>query len=304
MPIRTLSDVCSTELTRLRTDQRPTGLPTGLGIERRVPGGIPCDKLTLLFAEAGNFKTTFKNHVLISMAEAGHKVLDVSLEDSAELSAHRYLARLSGVPYGVIAGGVMDQPQLDSLDLPASAAAVGARVLMGDTLKPTAEDIFQAAYDHNVDCVAVDYVQLIQGSGSLKDRLDDFVMKAQRFSKKHRKAVILVSQQKQENDRGDDPRPQPGDMLGSSAMRIMSKLTIGLFCPSEYCKAPASTKGPYGMYAKFISAHPDHAELYPELLEAWVLKNVLGPAKTAIHLRVNRATGLIENYDEYMRSYL
>ena len=127
---------------------------------------------------------------------------------------------------------------------------------------------------------------------------------SQGFAKKSRMVVFLVSQNKQQHDRGEDPRPQTGDMLGSSAMRIMSKLIIGLFCPSEYCKAPSSTKGPYGVYAKFMSAHPDHVDLYPELLEAWVLKNVLGAQKTAIHLRVNRATGLIENFDDYMRSYL
>lgn len=304
--VRTLAEVASAELDRLRTDTGPSGLPSGLDLERWVPGGIPRDKVTTIFAEAGNFKTTVKNHLLISMAESGHRVLDVSLEDSPELSAHRYLARLSGVPYGAISGGVMSDEQLESLGVPASAKATAERVLCVDSIDPTADNIFQLAMEQRVSAVAVDYVQQVSGHGSLKDRLDDLVMKAQRFSKRHKVAVILVSQQKQDSERGDsgDPRPQKGDALGSSAMRICSKLLIGLFCPSEYCKAPSSTKGPYGIYAKFLSAHPAHADIYPEIVEAIILKNVLGRPNCAVHLRVNRETGLVTNFDEYMRAFV
>lgn len=303
-PVRTLGEVAATELQRLRADQRPTGLPSGLGIERRVPGGIPLDKVTTLFAESGHFKTTVKNHILISMAEAGYKVLDVSLEDSKELSAHRYLARLSGVPYGAIAGGVMSDEQLAALEVPPSATVVGNRVLVADDVEPTADAIFTMARDTGVHAVAIDYVQLLAGPGSLKDRLDELIVKSQRFSKKHKVAVLLVSQQKQAAERErEDPRPDVNDMLGSSAMRIGSKLILGLFCPFNYCKAPSQTKGAYGPYARFLSANPVHADIYPEIVECWILKNVLGmPAP--VHLRVNRATGLVSNADELMRPYL
>lgn len=302
--VRTLGEVAASELQRLQTDQRPTGLPSGLGIERRVPGGIPRDKVTTIFAEAGNFKTTFKNHLLISMAEAGHRVLDVSLEDSTELSAHRYLSRLSGVPYGLIAGGVMSKEQVGQLEVTQTAREVADRVLIVDSIDPTPDNIFRCAVEQRVSAVTVDYIQLLAGPGGLKDRLDDLMIKAQRFAKKHRIAPIFISQQKQGNERdeADDPRPKKGDALGSSAMRIGSKLLIGLFRPYSYCKAPSSPKGPYGVYSRFVSANPAHAEIYPQFLECWILKNVLG-AETPVLLKVQPETGVMSNADDLIRPY-
>ncbi len=303
--VRTLGEVVETELHRLQTCLEPTGLPSGLDLERRVPGGIPRDKVTTVFAEAGNFKTTFKNHLLISMAERGYRVLDVSLEDSSELSAHRYLARLSGVSYGAIAGGVISKDDLNKLGVTAAAKAVADRVLVVDNIDPTVDNIFRCALDNGVQAVAVDYIQLLSGGGSLKDRLDDLMVKAQRFAKKQRIAPILISQQKQGNERDeqDDPRPKVGDGLGSSAMRIGSKLLMGLFRPYKYCKAPSSVKGPYGMYSRFLSANPAHADIYPQIIECWILKNVLG-AEAPVHLRVEPATGVMTNADELLRPYL
>ena len=270
-----------------------------------MPGGIPRDKVTTIFAEAGNFKTTFKNHLLISMAEAGYKVLDVSLEDSNELSAHRYLSKLSGVPYGLIAGGVMTAEQAQSIEVTKAARKVADRVMLVDNIDPTPDNIFRCALENGANAVAIDYIQLVSGGGSLKDRLDDLMLKGQRFAKAKRIAPIFISQQKQgsERDEKDDPRPKVGDALGSSAMRTGSKLLMGLFSPYTYCKAPASPKGPYGVYARFMSANPDHADIYPQLLECWVLKNVLG-ANAPIMLRVQPETGLMENFDSYMRPYL
>jgi hypothetical protein len=85
-------------------------------------------------------------------------------------------------------------------------------------------------------------------------------------------------------------------------MRIGSKLLIGLFRPYEYCKAPGA-KGPYSMYGRFLSANPAHAEVYPSILECWILKNVLGEA-APVHLRVHPSTGVLESFDDYMRPYL
>jgi KaiC/GvpD/RAD55 family RecA-like ATPase len=302
----TLGQVAATELNRLRLDNKPTGLPSGFDLERRVPGGIPRDKVTTIFAEAGNFKTTVKNHILISMAEAGHRVLDVTLEDSKELSAHRFLARHNGVSYGAISGGVLNSVDVARLELPPEARATADRIIMVDDIDPTVEAIFEMANaaansKAGLACLAIDYVQLLAGPGGMKDRLDHLMVTAQSFAKRRKVAVLLVSQQKQANERErDNPRPETGDMLGSSAMRIGSKLILGLFCPYNYCKAPSSTKGAYGMYAKYLSANPAHVETYPEILEAWVLKNVLGQ-EGALHLRVHRQTGVIENYDDAMR---
>src|SRR5690606_2255166 len=107
----------------------------------------------------------------------------------------------------------------------------------------------------------------------------------------------------QDTETRDDPRPRMQDMFGSSAMRVGCKLIVALFRPFNYTPAPTSSKGPYGMYARHNSAHPDNAERYRGILEAWVLKNVLGRTG-ALHLHVQEQTGVVENYDDAMRPYL
>lgn len=306
MKVRTLREVIDSEVTRIRSNLVPTGLPAGLGLERRVPGGLPGDKITCLFADAGSFKTTVKNHILVNIAAAGHKVLDVSLEDSPELTADRYLARLSGVGYGSIAGGVMLPGEvLDVTDAYAriEADVAASNIVVPDGMDPRADAIISLARAEKARVVAVDYIQMLDGYGSQKTILDDAVRKFQNFAQAHKVCVLLVSQQKQEDTNKSDPRPGLSDMLGSSAMRIGAKLVIGLFRPFNYCKVPTSNRGPYAMYNRFTSANPDHIDMYPEILEAWVLKNVLGRTG-ALHWRVDAETGVIENFDAEMREFL
>lgn len=306
MNVRTLKEVIDAEVHRIQHNLAPTGLPAGLGLERRVPGGLPGDKITCLFADAGNFKTTVKNHMLVNMAADGHKVLDVSLEDSPELTADRYLARLSGVGYGSIAGGVLLPGEV--ADVASSAAHIASdvaarNIVVPDNVEPTADAILSLARATRPRVIAVDYVQLLGGYGNEKQVLDDAVRKFQAYATTTKTCVLLVSQQKQHDEGRPDPRPRLQDMLGSSAMRIGAKLVIGLFRPYNFAKAPSSPKGPYSMYTRFTSAHPDNLDLYPEILEAWVLKNVLGRTG-AMHLRVHAETGVVDNFDDAMRPYL
>lgn len=305
MNIRNLREVIGDEVDRIKNNLVPTGLPAGLGIERRVPGGLPGDKITCLFADAGNYKTTVKNHMLVNMAAAGNKVLDVSLEDSAELTADRYLARVSGVAYGAISGGVMLPSEVADV-VAAAGGDLGVAVdniIVPDGLDPTIDAIISLARSLKVRVLSIDYIQLLVGPGYEKQTLDDAVRKLQFFAATTKTCVLLVSQQKQLDEGRTDPRPRLQDMIGSSAMRIGAKLVIGLFRPWNFVRTPANPKGPYAMYTRFTSGDPDNIDIYPEVLEAWVLKNVLGRTG-AMHLRVHSETGIVENFDEGMRAYL
>lgn len=306
--MRTLRDVLDSELRRLAEGLRPTGLPSGIGLERRIPGGLLGDKITCLFADPGNFKTTTKNHMLLAMAEAGYRVLDASLEDTPELTAQCYMSRCTDISYGAIAGGTISPAEVpiirDALDyeIPKNV------IVLPDDIEPTADAIIAYARETKVRCVAVDYIQLLEGYGSEKQILDDAVKKFAKFAKQEKVAPLLVSQQKQRDNTRSDPRPRLDDMFGSSAMRIHAKCVIGLFRPWNHWKNPPPNPNPgatvpYGMYSKFLAADMDHAKVYPDLLEAWLLKNRLGRTG-AMHLRVHGDTGFVENFDDYMRPYI
>ena len=302
--LHTLWDWAVLEQGKLRAgDVKPRGLPSGVGLESLVVGGIPRDKVTTLYADEGSFKTTMVTQIMLSIAAVG-PVVCISLEDSAELASHRLLGRVSGVSFGSIHGGVLTDEQ--------RIAVAGAELLPAmrnihivDDIEPTMERCLDAARSiKGCRALIVDYIQLLEGAGDQKTTLDRAMKLAQRFAITNKIAVICVSQRKtidMEGARRDNPRPVTADMFGSSTMRMATKLAIGLFRPWTWAKAPTSAKGPYGVYTKWMSANPEHIPLYPNILEVHITKQVAGPPG-AYWVLVHPETGIIEPYD--MRGYL
>lgn len=304
---KSLYDVIETELGVIASNDSPKGLPCGLNLEAVVPGGIPRDKVTCIFADAGTFKTTLKNQLIVSMAEAGHNVLDVSLEDSCELTAHRYISRHTGIPYGRIAGGVLTpQEKATIASLPKSLLEAAKRIHTGDDLAPRIGDIIRESrrllYSVGLSAVVVDYLQLLDGHQ--KETLDEAMRMGQLAAKRDKVAYIFLSQIKQDVIHREDPRPLLQDMLGSSAMRTASKLAIGLFRPWSHMPYPLDDNGPYGPYSKLCRMHPRGTELYPNLLECWIVKNVLGVSRQVLFLEVLPEQGIIQPAHELMAEYL
>jgi replicative DNA helicase len=297
----TLETIITEQLAWLQGDVRATGLPIGLGLEKYIPGGVPRDKVTCIFADAGTFKTTLKNQILIGFAENGMKTLDISLEDSSELTAHRLLSRKTGVPYGRIAGGELNEDELTLVRaVQASQYELAKNIYVGDSVSPRIEDIIREArklrYSGGLDAVCVDYIQLLDGPGE-REKLNEAVRQAQLAAKRDKMAYIFLSQIKQDVANRENPRPRLQDMLGSSAMRTGAKLVIGLFRPFNHCPAPVHDGGAYAMYAKLVAARDDGYKIYENLLEVWIVKNVLGAAQKAVHVLVTPETGVMEPFD-------
>lgn len=282
------------------------GLPTGLGIERFVPGGLPRDKVTVIYGETGSFKTTIKNHVLFSLARAGHRCLDVSLEDSSDLTLARYLAQRHSVPYGELAAQTVEAPPLDEDD-----KEILGRIVDGSTIRPSIDRVVAAARNEGVSAVFIDYIQLLEGCSSDHTELAEAMRKAQLAAKEDGIAYVFLSQVKQDvNYRATqrdgqgrivgDPRPRINDTLGSSAIRTHAKLGLGVFRPWAYCPVPTNPNGPYGDYCEWVNNYPGGVEaamaLYPGLLEIIIGKNVMGPAQQTVHVMVDPATGKVRPY--------
>jgi replicative DNA helicase len=283
------------------------GLATGLGIERVCPTGIPLDKVTTVFGETGNFKTTLVSNLAWNMAAGGNTVVVVSWEDSTQLAAQRALGRATGVNYGRIAARQLDSDERAKLLL--TGGEVADRIVMGDDVEPSIDAVIRMARYYkrtrNAKAVIVDYIQMIDGSGSQKQILDDAVYKAQRAAKRDRMAYIFVSQVKAEvtNRKAEDggPRPTLDDCLGSSAMRIGSKLGLGVFRPWRYCRIPAKG-GAFERYHTVASQWPEGREVflrdvYPRLLEINVTKNVMGEAPVIVPCLVEPSTGRVEPFE-------
>ncbi len=290
------------EQDKLRRGVQPErGLPSGIGLECLVPGGIPRDKVTTVFSDEGTFKTTLVTQIAYSIARSA-PVAVVTLEDSAELCAHRLMGRISGVSFGRIHGGICTPEEVVKV-AHAERTPEMNNIFLVDEIEPTMERCLAVALAvPNCQALIIDYIQLLDGDQ--KTTIENAMKSAQLFAKKHRIAIIIVSQRKtidMEGNRRENPRPVTGDMFGSSALRMGTKLAVGLFRPWSWCKAPTLAKGPYGMYTKWLSSNPAHAEMYQNILEVHVTKQVAGPPG-AYHVLVQPETGIIEPYD--MRGYL
>lgn len=293
----TLDLVIADELRQLR-EPVPVGLPTGIGLEAVVPGGIPIDRVTTIFGESGSFKSTVKNAIVHAIASAGHTVVDCSFEDSNSLTATRWISRDTGVPYGALASravGMVD-PKLPSL------AAAGRVIAAGD-MNPTVAEVVRVARQYKrlagAKAVVVDYIQLLEGP-SQKEALDDAMRSFQILAKRENIAIILVSQVKADigsNYERKNPRPTIYDPIGSSSIRTATKLGVGVFRPFNHCKAPLDTDGPYGVYARLREVWPagpeDFDRVYPEFLELIIAKQVAGKAPETVYCRVKPETGVI-----------
>lgn len=304
----TLRQAMETELAAIKNNRgERVGLSTGLGLERVVPTGVPLDKVTTVFAETGHLKTTFINNMAWNMAAAGHSVLSISWEDSTQLGAQRALSRGSGVGYGRLAARAIDVDERSKLLL--RDPEVADRIVMEDSCEPSIDAVIRLARYYkrtkNVAAVFVDYLQLIDGQGSQKQVLDDAIQKAQRSAKQDRVAYVFVSQVKAEvtgrKPEDGGPRPVLDDCLGSSAMRIGTKLGLGLFRPYRYCRVPPA-KGAYSEYNALAARWPEGKEvflrdLYPNLVEVNVTKNVVGEAPVTVLCKVDLPTGRFEPFN-------
>lgn len=300
----TLEAVIYDELRALQEPIR-VGLPSGIGLESVVPGGIPTDRVTTIFGESGSFKSTVKNQIVHAIASAGHVVVDCSFEDSNSLTAARWISRDTGIAYGDIAAR---QRRVVNPELPSLEAA--GRVIAAGDMAPTVEEVVRVARQYkrtaNAGAVVVDYIQLLE-SGKLgqKEVIDEAMRKLQILAKRENLAIIIVSQVKQDQGitslRRADPRPMPHDMLGSSALRTGTKLAVGVFRPFNFCKAPVQDQGHYGVYARLREVWPDGEEafdaVYPELLELHIAKQVAGRSPAMVYARVDAPTGVIEPFD-------
>ncbi len=302
----TLDLVIRDELRQL-SEPIPVGLPSGIGLETVVPGGIPIDRVTTIFGESGSFKSTVKNAVVHAIASAGHVVVDCSFEDSNNLTAARWISRDTGISYGALAArtvGVVDAK------LPSLAAA--GRVIAAGDMNCTMDEVVRVARQYkriaNARAIVVDYIQLLEGP-SQKEALDDAMRRAQLLAKREKIAIIMVSQVKQDigtSYERKNPRPNIYDPIGSSSIRTATKLGIGVFRPFLHCKAPIDADGPYGVYARLREVWPDGVQsfdaIYPEFLELIVAKQVAGISPATVYARVKLDTGVVTpfNLERYL----
>lgn len=294
----------TTETSRIAADLKlisqgaapESGLPSGLGLDVAVPGGIPRDRLTLLFGETGTYKTAIKQWICDTIAASGKYVLDFSLEDSAQLTAQRYLARKTGIPYGRIAARELTQAEQAQISgISAEAHEVAARVIVVGNVPGTIEEAIRLSrqWARKVPLAAVflDYLQILdQGREEYEAKaIYKMCVQAQKAAKRDRLAWVLVSQVNRDGNARPNKRPVLGDLYGSSGIAQTTKLALGVYRPAKYEVVPDKKSPWYDMFVNSPTGHEDYANA----LELWVRKSVAGETDIFVPLLIDRPTGVI-----------
>jgi len=276
------------------------GLSSGVGLESVVPGGIPRDKVTVLFGETGTFKTTLKSNIIDAIAKESGLVLDFSLEDSNSLTLYRAMARVSGVPYSRFATSSFTKGDLEKLSRVGNSDISHLKNIttIGD-IPPSADEIIRVARQYKkkgLAAVVIDYITLLDwGRSSERQMLNDAMLKFQRAAKRDGVAYIVVSQLNDErlHERGRaDARPILRDLFGSSSLRTACKLAVATYRPGKY--GPPKSKYDKEIYGELYSLDSDK---YNNIIELWVRKNVLGEDNVPVYVLCNRKTGKMVPYN-------
>jgi replicative DNA helicase len=290
-----------------RGEASSVGLPSGLGLERASPTGIPVGYVTTLFGESGGFKSTITNNLIWNIAAAGHGVLHVSWEDSAQLTAQRFIAKQTGVGYGKLAARQFDGDERSRMTVGDDARAAASRIIMASETEANMDAVIRAARYYKrtrgIKLVVVDYIQSMEFDERRKqhEQIGAAVKKARQSAAKDELAYLLVSQVDTNLGERDDPRPKMEDCFGSGQIRMFTKLGVSVFRPSKYCKVP-STKGAYAGYGNLAASWPEGREtflreVYPNVVELTLDKNVMGASPTVIHVLVDPPTGKLSMFD-------
>lgn len=287
------------EITSIEQDiangfQDDYGLDPGLGLGALVPGGVPTDKVTCLFAESGTFKTTVRDSWIDSFSRKA-PVLNFSLEDSPELTRQFALSRRSGIPIESIVNRTLSQSEI--IELKKTAAAYKGEleniITVGD-FSPTMEEIIRIARQYKriygAKAVFIDYIQLLSGRGEERLMLAEAMKMAQVAARRDRMAYIFLSQVADYKLRDREYKvPMLNDMFGSGALAQGCKLAIAIYRPWKYDPVPQEGSAYYDLY----HGRPDGPQLYEGIAELWIRKNRLGAVDRHVKIAVNLPTGAV-----------
>ena len=247
--------------------QKIPGLPTGFADLDRMTLGLNRSELILVAARPGMGKTSIALNMALHVAMNTKKAVVIfSLEMSREQLVMRLLSRAALVPLQNLLTGQLSEQQWRSIaEAAQTLSATDIRIDDNPTL--TVSDMNAACRRvPNLGLVVVDYLQLLQSSGSgygwsnesRTQAVSDISRMLKIMAKELNVPVVTASQLSRANEGRQDKRPMLSDLRESGAIEQDADVVIGLYRDGYYNKESEN----------------------PTLAEAIVLKNRKGATGT------------------------
>jgi replicative DNA helicase len=243
------------------------GISTGLPDLDRVTLGLNKTELILIAARPGMGKTSIALNMLLYAAMNLKKTVAMfSLEMSREQLVTRLLSRAALIPsQNLLTGQLSEQQWREVTD--AAQAISATNILIDDNPSLTVSEMnAQCRRVPNLDLVVIDYLQLMQSSGSGKgysnesrtQAVSDISRMMKIMAKELNVPVICLSQLSRANESRTDKRPMLSDLRESGAIEQDADVVIALYRDGYYNKESEN----------------------PNLAEAIILKNRKGSTGT------------------------
>ena len=230
------------------------GLPTGFrDIDRRILG-LNRGDFALIAARPGMGKTSLGLNIALNAAKRSGKTVAVfSLEMSREQVVTRLLSAEALVPLGNLLTGNLTSEEWQRLTRACSTVS-GTHIYINDNPSLTvAEMSAQSRRLPDLGLVVIDYLQLMQGSGSGHNwagesrvqAVSDISRMMKIMAKELNVPLLCLSQLSRANEQRQDKRPQLSDLRESGSIEQDADVVMGIYREGYYsqeCENPNLTE--------------------------------------------------------------
>ena len=244
MPVSQVVNSVYSNLSELAASGQPIpGIPTGFrDVDRRIMGMNKGDFI-LVAARPGMGKTSIGLNICLNAAKATGKTVAIfSLEMSREQLVTRFLSREGEVPLGNLLTGNLSMDEWKRT-AHACAAVSLLDILVNDNPTLTvAEMNAQCRRLGNLGLVMIDYLQLMQGSGSKNNwanesrqqAVSDISRMMKIMAKELNVPVLCLSQLSRANEQRQDKRPMLSDLRESGSIEQDADIVMGIYREGYY----------------------------------------------------------------------
>ncbi len=219
------------------------GVPSGFTELDKITSGWHGSDLVIIAARPAMGKTAFVLSMARNMAEAGHPVAVFSLEMSNLQLVNRLLVNVSELPGDKIRNGRLEEYEWKQLNERAKILD-DMPIYLDDTPSLSMFEFNTKArrlvHDNHVECIVIDYLQLMNASGSNFGSREQEVSMISRDLKQMAKEldipIIALSQLNRgvEGRTGEDKRPQLADLRESGAIEQDADMVLFIHRPEYY----------------------------------------------------------------------
>lgn len=244
-PVR-LSDILRDEvydnlqkITSPETAEESKGIPTGFSLLDKYMTGLNKSDLILIGARPAMGKTSFALNIARNIAvKAKKKVVFFSLEMGREQLAQRVLSTEARVESQKMRTGELTDDDWSRIGQ-ATLALNDAELYFDDTSTITVPEMkARVRKMRDVDCVIIDYLQLVTGTKSTESRVQEVseITRSLKLMAKDLKIPVITCSQlsRSTEARGKSHKPQLSDLRESGSIEQDADIVLMLYRESYY----------------------------------------------------------------------